>query len=82
INGDKLAPAMMVHSHFALEDGDKVILSTDGLADMLLSESTQILASQSLTSILPSLAAEYDVPPFAQYGDDKALIDITVKSLI
>ena len=81
INGDLLACTKAVHSHLALESGDRIILSTDGLANMLLSESPQILASNNLISIIPSLSGAYDVPPFAEYGDDKALIEIMVNSI-
>ena len=81
INGDPLACALTVYSHFGLESGDRIILSTDGLANMLLYERTEILTGGNLISLIGPLSAEYDLPPFAEYPDDKALISITVDEL-
>ncbi len=81
LNGDPLACAMTVNSHFALENGDHIILSTDGLANMLLYERTEILTSGNFTSLIRPLSVEYDLPPFAEYSDDKALISVTVDEL-
>ena len=77
INGDPLAASFTVVSHLDLEDGDRIILSTDGLADALTYESVELLGNYGLTSIIASVSEEYDRPPFAKYADDKAMIDIT-----
>ena len=77
INGDPLARYFVVTSHFELEDGDKIIISTDGLTDALMYEPTDLLASRGLCSMIGSASEEYDRPPFSPYADDKAMIDIT-----
>ncbi len=79
INGDPLASAFVVTSHMRLEDGDKVIVATDGLTDALLYESTVILNNPELSLLIPSVSACYDNPPFAGYADDKAMIDIVFR---
>ena len=79
VNGDPGARELTVCSGFSLEHGDKVILSTDGLASMLLYERPETLGRPDLTDIIKTVSAEYDRPPYSAYADDKALIDIAVK---
>ena len=76
-NGDDTLPAMIRSGSLPLEQGDQILLSTDGLANFLHFTPPPLLRTLSLEDIL--LQSEpLDHPPFASYRDDKTLIRITV----
>ena len=61
----------------ALEPGDRVIVSSDGLDDYLLFTPVDEIKSLSPDEMLPR-SVRYDEPPYAAYADDKSIIIIDI----
>lgn len=77
INGDPRFNENVFVSFINLEIGDKIILSSDGLYEFLLSTKYSILYDDNIDNyFIRSL--EYDIFPFGNYADDKSCIVIEV----
>lgn len=77
-NGDDGVEESGEYSFIDLCGGDTVILSSDGSARALLFEKCRALKGKSASEIA-DLSDKFDIPPFGEYGDDKAVIKIEVK---
>ena len=76
-NGDSEAEMLLDHSWTVLNEGDTVILSTDGLATYLQQEPVARIRGASPEQMLEN-SLYYDRPPLGKYSDDKAFIRIDV----
>lgn len=64
-------------SSIDLCEGDTVLLASDGVARYLQYEKNATLIAQTAQEMLEA-SVKYDVPPYAAYSDDKALIKISL----
>lgn len=77
-NGDDAALDGYEQSYLDLHPGDRIYLVSDGAAPFIKYAKTAQLASMDATQILDA-SQIYDVPPFAKYADDKAVITIEIQ---
>lgn len=75
-NGDETVTSLLDHGVRHLSSGDTVILCSDGLGPYLCETDIQALRTLSPEEMLDA-SAPFDVPPYAPYADDKAIIKIT-----
>lgn len=76
-NGDETAMTGVEFSSIDLCEGDTVLLASDGVARYLQYEKNATLIAQTAQEMLEA-SVKYDVPPYAAYSDDKALIKISL----
>ena len=76
-NGDEWAPTDAEYSYFHVEKGDVILFVTDGAGDLVKYEKQSTLKSSSLDDLLV-ISEKYDIPPFANYADDKSIIRIRI----
>lgn len=74
-NGDADAVPLFQQSSLALEPGDTVILCSDGIRSYIRYAKSEVLRSQSPEEMIEA-SCRFDVPPFAAYADDKAVIKL------
>ncbi len=76
-NGDPRLSHFLRVTHIALEPGDRIILSSDGLAECL-----RVLRGNQLKAMSPeellTASLPFDQPPFGTYADDKCCIVIDI----
>ncbi|MBO4299550.1 MAG: hypothetical protein J5998_12225, partial [Clostridia bacterium] len=77
IDGDPRALDFLRAATIALEPGDRVILSSDGIDKYLAFAPVGELAALGAGELLDRSEA-YDKPPYNSYADDKAVIIIDV----
>lgn len=76
LNGDELVADNLEYSYLDLHEGDTLLLSSDGICDYLKYEKSERILRETPEQMIAQ-SAKYDVPPFATYIDDKALIKIS-----
>ncbi len=76
-NGDETAMDGVEYSSITLCKGDTVLLASDGVARYLQYEKNATLLAQTAQEIIEA-SVKYDLPPFATYSDDKALIKLSL----
>ena len=75
-NGDEVVMDALDYSFIDIHEGDTIFLASDGLASYLKYEKAKDLLSQGAKEII-SLSGKYDLPPYAEYADDKTLIKLS-----
>ena len=75
-NGDETVEALLDQGIRHITPGDTVILCSDGLGPYLCNTDVADLRQLSVDEILNASTA-YDVPPFANYADDKTIIKLS-----
>ena len=78
VDGDPRALDFLRAASIALQPGDRVILSSDGIDKYLSYAPISALASLSPDEMLEQSTA-YDQPPYNAYADDKAVVVIDVE---
>ena len=78
VDGEDRALAFLRAARVALQSGDRVILSSDGIDKYLSFAPVEELASLPPEALLDRSKA-YDKPPYNPYADDKAVITIDVE---
>lgn len=76
-NGDDSVMSGVNCSFIDLHRGDVMLIVSDGIADYVKYEKSEELVVQSPDEMI-SLSTKYDVPPYADYADDKTVIKISV----
>ena len=74
-NGDEEVMNGLDYSFIDLHEGDVVFLASDGIGNYLRYEKNADLIKQSADEII-ALSGKYDIPPYAEYEDDKTLIKL------
>lgn len=77
VNGDERFESFLRIGQLKVASGDRLILSTDGLAEFLLATGGAELREMTAEDMLRQSAA-YDQAPFRKYADDKSCIIIDV----
>lgn len=72
-NGDEEAMELIDHTVLSLQAGDTVLLVSDGLAPYVRHTSADVLRRLGCEQML-SASEAFDVPPYAEYADDKSVI--------
>lgn len=75
-NGDDEVELGLEYSYIDTHAGDTLIIASDGISNYIKYEKIQTLLSQSVTQMIED-SYKYDVPPYAEYADDKSLIKIS-----
>lgn len=75
-NGDDAVIEGLEYSFIDIHPDDCVILASDGIGNYLKYEKAADIIFQSAEEII-SLSEKYDIPPYAEYADDKSLIKIS-----
>ena len=75
-NGDEVVMDALDYSFIDIHEGDVLFLASDGLASYLKFEKAKDLIAQGANEIR-SLSGKYDLPPYAEYADDKTLIKLS-----
>lgn len=75
-NGDEVVMNGVEYSFIDLHEGDTLFLASDGIGDYLKYEKIADLKMQSAEEMV-SLSGEYDMPPYAEYADDKTVIKLS-----
>ena len=78
VDGDGRAMDFLRAASVALQPGDRVILSSDGLDKFLCYEREDRLSALSAQEMI-ALSEPYDKPPYADRVDDKALVIIDIQ---
>lgn len=79
ILGDLRAMDFLHTASIALEPGDRIIISSDGLDNYLLFTPVDEIKSLSPEEMLPR-SVRYDEPPYASFADDKSIIIIDTEA--
>lgn len=74
-NGDDVMSQIVEYSYIDVHSKDVLILASDGLADFVKYEKSDKLTLLSTEEMLVE-SEKYDIPPYASYADDKAIIKI------
>ena len=77
INGDTRFNDYIYISSIAIEQNDKIVLSSDGLYEFLLSTNYNVLYNESIDEYF-NRSLKYDNPPYNNYADDKSCIVVEV----
>ena len=75
-NGDDSVVTELDCSFVDLHAGDILFVVSDGIADYVKYEKSDILINQSPEQIILN-SSDYDVPPYAEYADDKTIVKVT-----
>ncbi|MBQ9994661.1 MAG: protein phosphatase 2C domain-containing protein [Clostridia bacterium] len=75
INGDDEMAKLLRVSHISLERGDTVYLVSDGMQKFITLEDLSAWQTATAQEMIDA-SCGYDVPPYASYADDKAMIKI------
>lgn len=75
-NGDEEVMAGLQYSFIDLHEGDTLLLASDGLGDYIKFEKNADLLRQTPAEII-ALSSKYDLPPYAEYADDKTIIKLS-----
>lgn len=76
-NGDDAVIENMELCSLDLKQNDIVLLASDGIGTYVECEKNATLAKQSPAEMI-SASAPYDLPPYASYADDKAIVKIHI----
>jgi len=77
-NGDEGAQETACYSYIDLSCGDRVLMASDGISSLVKYERISALKALSAEEMIAA-SARFDVPPFAEYADDKSIIVIDIK---
>lgn len=77
VMGDMRVMDLLIISSMAIEPGDRVIISTDGMEDYLLFAGPDELKISSAEEML-ARSLPYDSAPYSKYADDKSLILVDI----
>ena len=75
-NGDDEVMAGISCSFIDLHKGDVLFIASDGISDYIKFEKSKDLIFQHPKQMI-ELSTKYDIPPFAEYADDKTVIKIS-----
>lgn len=75
-NGDEVVMDGLEYSFIDLHPGDVLLLASDGIASYIKYEKASDIIKQSADEII-SRSKIYDLPPYAEYADDKSLIKLS-----
>lgn len=75
-NGDDVVMDGLEYSFIDLCESDVLFLGSDGIGSCLKYEKIQDLKVMTVEEIF-KLSEKYDIPPYAEYADDKTLIKLT-----
>lgn len=75
-NGDEVVGEGLQYSFIDLHEGDTLLVASDGIGDYIKYEKSDDLISQSPAEMI-ARSGEYDLPPYAEYADDKTLIKLS-----
>ena len=75
-NGDEEVMDGIEYSFIDIHEGDTVILASDGIGEFLKYEKCALLKEKSAEEMI-LLSEEYDLPPYAEYADDKTLLKLS-----
>lgn len=76
-NGDDAVTEGMEYSFIDLHSGDTIIIASDGIGCYLRYEKLGTLLNQTPEEMI-AFSSKYDVPPYAEYADDKSVIKISL----
>ena len=74
-NGDEVVMEGVEYSLIDIHEGDILLLASDGIADFIKYEKVRDLITMSAEDMINS-SGKYDLPPYAEYADDKTLIKL------
>ena len=74
-NGDEVVEEGLQYSFIDLHEGDTLLIASDGIGDYIKYEKNADLIKQSPVEMIAG-SGKYDLPPYAEYADDKTLIKI------
>jgi len=72
-NGDDEVISGLEYAFLDLHAEDTVIFASDGISDYIKYEKSDVLLKQHPDEII-QLSGKYDVPPYADYADDKTIL--------
>jgi serine/threonine protein phosphatase PrpC len=72
-NGDECVPDSCEYANIDLQQGDIVVLASDGIKNYLKYEFVDVIKTTSADRLI-DLSMEYDAVPFGTYSDDKSLL--------
>lgn len=75
-NGDDVVMDGVEYSFIDLHEGDVLFLGSDGIGCCLKYEKIHDLKTMTVDEIF-EVSKKYDIPPYAEYADDKTLIKLT-----
>lgn len=80
VMGDMRTMDMLVVSSMALEAGDRLIVTTDGLDRYLLFTPLEEQKRKTPAEMIAE-STPYDIPPYGRYADDKSIITVDIESV-
>lgn len=78
-NGDDMVAPLLQYDTVALAPGDSILLCSDGVDKYIRNTAAATLLQQSPQEMI-NASAMYDMPPYAAYADDKAILKICMAS--
>ncbi len=76
-NGDDTVSDGMEYSFIELHSGDTIVIVSDGMGCYVRYEKVRTILSQTPEEMI-AFSSKYDVPPYAEYADDKSVIKISL----
>ncbi len=74
-NGDDMVADHCEYAYIDLQKDDIILMASDGIRNYVKFEKPSVLRELSVETMLDA-SEIYDIPPFASYADDKAIIKI------